>query len=144
MSVIQLKGNLALAPEGETPLIDVKDYVSAFILHTTRELVTVPATLGLDAYQEAGATNDSLEIKFHSGIEPAGLWATLYEAIRTPSAKIDWEGTFDPGVVSASNMEWSGTAVLPSLDTGGTVASLREQTITLPIVAGTLATSSTP
>lgn len=139
MSVIQLKGNLTMAPTGDPP-VDVKDWVSAFIIHTTRELVTVPATLGLDAYQEAGATNDSIEIKFHSGVEAAGMWAMLYEAIRTPSAKVDFVGTFDEGVISADNLEWSGTAVLPSLDTGGTVGNLREQTITLPIVAGTLET----
>lgn len=140
MSVIQLKGNLTLTPLGVTPALDVSDYVSTLIIHTSRELITVPATLGLDSYQEAGATNDSLEIKFHSGVEAAGMWAMLYEAIRTPSSQVEFVGTFDEGATGPDNLEWSGTAVLPSLDTGAGVGSLREQTITLPIVAGTLTT----
>lgn len=139
MSVIQLKGALTLTVGEGTP-VDVKNWVSTFTIRTSRESVTIPATLGLEMSTAAGARSDSLEITFHSGVEAAGLWALLYEAISTPTAEVEFSGTMDEGAVSADNLEWSGTAVLLSLDAGGTVGQLRQQTVTLPIVAGTLMT----
>lgn len=141
---VQLKGGLALNLSGETPLIDVKNWVSQFLLNTARASVSTPATLGLDADTSAGERSDTLTIQFHSGVKAAEMWALLYEAITAPEATIDFKGTFDPGAVGVDNPQFAGTATLLSLDSGGTVGQLRQQTLTLPIKAGTLVKTTTP
>jgi hypothetical protein len=62
--------------------------------------------------------------------------------ITTPSAELDFEGNFEDGATSADNPKFSGTAILLSLESGGTVGQLRQQTITLPIKAGTLVSAT--
>lgn len=140
---IQLRGNLKLdlASQADPITFDVANWVSQFTINTTRESVAIPGTLGLSKYTEAGDRDDSLTVQFHSGVKAASLWAKLYAAISTPSSAIKFVGTHDPGPASVDNLEWSGQAILRSLATGpAAVSALRQQSLTLPIVAGTLAT----
>lgn len=145
MGFIQLRGNLTVGPATTgAPSFDVADWVSEFRITSTRESVTIPATLGLEMSTAAGARSDSMTITFHSDVDAAGFWAFLYDIIETDSSEMKFAGNFNDGVTSADNPEFSGTVVLLSLDSGNTVGALRQQTLTMPVVAGTLTESTSP
>jgi hypothetical protein len=140
---VQLLGNLAVNLAGATPLEDVEDFVTEFRITTQRESVSTPATLGTgQADTSAGAESNTLTISFFSDVSAANFWALLYDIITSDTAEMDFEGNFEDGATSANNPKFAGTAVLLSLDSGGTVGQLRQQTITLPIKAGTLVKST--
>lgn len=132
--VQQLKGNIKLGVV--TANIDFSNYITSLMIHRSRESITVPATFGTGRVtQVAGALSESLEINFFSSTDAASMWAMLYDALDTDTSEIKWEGTLNTGIVSADNPKFSGTITILSLDTGGTVGSLRAQTQTYPITA---------
>lgn len=134
---IQLKGNLKLSAHGD-PLVDVRAWVSRFGLVRQRATVTKPPTLltGAESYG-AGGISRQLVITFHSSQKAAEVWAILCEAIESDDALVDFEGTMTDDAVSSDNPKYSGVAFIPQLDSGPDVGSLRQQTITLPIVEWT-------
>ena len=142
--IVQLKFNLKVAPAGEA-LADVSSSVSLYKLVTSRESVTIPPN-GATARRSSAAGTEAtdLQITFRSNMTAAGLWAVLFEVIKTDDAEIDFEGTQDAGVVSADNPLFSGTAVLLQLDTGADVGSLRGQTITLPVTDAGITVATAP
>lgn len=142
---VQLKGNLKAAADGVTPLVDVSANVTEYRITTNREAVNKPATLATGvASTDAGARSDTLTITFFSDHAAASFWAMLYDVISTDSSVMKFEGTFNDGAVSASNPKFGGKAVLLSLESGTPVGQLRQQTISLPIVAGSLTETTTP
>ena len=101
-----------------------------------RDEIAVPATLGTGFKSvAAGALSESLGIAFHSSTAAASVWAELYDAIDTDTGVLYFEGTLNPGVVSADNPKWSGNIVILALNSGGTVSKLREQKQTFPLTA---------
>ena len=142
--LVQLKFNLKIAPAGEV-VADVSSQCSMYKLVTSRESVTIPPN-GATARRSAAAGTEGtdLQITFRSNMTAAGLWAVLFEVIKTDDAEIDFEGTMDPGVVSADNPLYSGTAVLLQLDTGTDVGSLRGQTITCPVTDAGVTVATAP
>lgn len=136
---IQLKGNLTANLAGVLPLIDVAEYVSEFRIGTQRASVTLPANLKYGTSGvAAGERSDALTIAFYSGQHAADFWALLYSIISSDASEMDFSGNLEQAATSANNRRWFGKATLLSLDTGGVVGALRQQTLTLPIVAGTL------
>lgn len=131
--IVQLKGNLKLGPDVGSA-VEYGTAISEFSLKRKRTEIKVPATLatGFESVA-AGALSESLGIGFHSSTAAASVWAELYDAIDTDTAQLYFEGTQNPGVVSADNPKWSGTIVILSLDTGGPVNKLREQKQTFPL-----------
>jgi hypothetical protein len=135
----QLKGNIKLALAG-TGLVDQSGFVTSMVVGTARASITVPAPLSTaQSSTVAGERSQSLTIRFHSGVEATSLWARLYSIITSDDALMDWEGSFEPGAITADNVKFFGNAaagnaaVLLSLDTGADVGALRQQTITLPL-----------
>lgn len=141
---VQLRFNLAVAPAGEATA-SVSNSCSEFRIVTQREGVTVPANGGTGrGSTAAGVINEQLVITLKSGIKAADFLSMLREIILTDDAEMDFTGTFDPGLVSDDNPEFSGTAVLLNVEIGGTVGGLRGQTITCPITEAGIAVSTTP
>lgn len=137
---VQLRGNLKLG--AEAPLTDVKDYVSEMRIIFARDEIEVPGTLGKPKGKLAGDSEATLRIRLHSGFTVDSIWSILYAAIMTPASELLFEGSFDPGAISASNMQWEGTVVVLGLETGAEVGALRQQTLDLPIKPGTLDTKT--
>lgn len=140
---LQLKGNLMLGPV--TADTDVSEWVTKFTLQQTRTSIAIPATLatGQDS-QAAGAAAAALELDFFSDFGADSIWDILMTAIATDTSELLFSGTLDPGAVSATNPEWSGTITVLGVATGGTVGGLRTQSLTFPVKAGTLAKTITP
>lgn len=130
---IQLGGNFKLGP---TPgsLVAYSDYVSQMTINTTRNEVTIPATLGQPRQSSrAGTTQETLTITFFSDFAATSVWAELWDAIYTDDAELAFEGNLEPGATSASNPKFSGTVRVMSLDTGATVGELRSNSATFPV-----------
>jgi hypothetical protein len=137
-TIIQLKGEFLLAPAGDS-LVDYSDYVSQAKLMTTREEITIPATLGTGrASKSAGVEEEVIEVSFFSNTDASSLWAALYDVVKTANSEVDFSVTLNEGAVGTDNPKWTGTATLFSVDTGNEVGQLREQTVTLSVTgAGT-------
>lgn len=130
---IQLKGNLKLGPTAGTA-VEFGASVSAFIIKRTRAGVTVPPTLATArGSQAAGALDEAVQIDFFSTTAASSVWAELYDALDTDSSELYFEGTLNPGAVSADNPKWSGKITILSLDTGAAVGALRTQSQTYPV-----------
>jgi hypothetical protein len=130
---IQLKGNLKLGPTPGTA-VEFGAAITAFVVKTERESVTLPATLATGrASEAAGAMKQMVQIDFFSTTAATSVWAELYDAIITDSAELYFEGTLNPGAVSADNPRWSGYITVMTLDTGATVGALRSQSQTYPV-----------
>lgn len=130
---IQLRGNLRLGPTAGTA-VEFGNAITAFIVKTERESVTLPATLATGrASSAAGAIMQSVQIDFFSSTAASSVWAELYDAIITDSAELYFEGTLNPGPVNADNPRWSGIFTVMTLDTGIAVGALRAQSQTYPV-----------
>ena len=93
--LVQLKHNLKVAPGGEA-VADVSAQTSMFKLVTSRESVTIPPN-GATARRSAAAGTEAtdLVITFRANMTAAGLWAVLFEIIKT---ELDWQGATVEGV----------------------------------------------
>jgi hypothetical protein len=130
---IQLKGNLKLGPTPGTA-VEFGASITAFIIKRTRASVAVPATLATGRESEsAGALSEAVQIDFFSSTAASSVWAELYDAIDTDSSQLYFEGTLNPGAVSADNPRFSGYITVLTLDTGATVGALRTQSQTYPV-----------
>jgi len=139
MSDIQLRGALTIGG------IVVGDQCSSFVIKTERNSVTVPPNLAnIREVQKAGAKKLALEINFWSTMAAADFWAELYDALDTDDAELSFVGKMNAGDIGADNPEYSGNIVVLSVDTGGEVGSLREQSTTFPITRDGLTVNVTP
>jgi len=141
----QLKFNLKACVGGGT-LENVMQFISMYKIVTQRESITVPATGATGRKStSAGVKSEQVQLTFHSSNKAEEFWAMAYEVINTDSAEMDFAGTMNDDVISDDNPQWSGTAVLLSLDTGTDVGALRQQTITLDVTdAGTTVVTTPP
>lgn len=125
---VQLKFNLAL---GGT---QYEDKIRQMTLRTTRGRVNIPATGGnLQESDAPTSIRQELIIEFFSSHAAASVWRELYDAIISDSGEITFAGTPQDAVAGADNPEWSGTARIFNLDSGGIAAQLRQQTTTLVV-----------
>jgi hypothetical protein len=142
MSLTQLKGNLMMGVI--TADTDVSAWVTRLTVQRLRESIAIPGTLATgQASVAAGAESDNLIIDFFSDLSAEAPFDLFEQAIESATSELMFEGTLDPGAVSATNPMYSGTAVILGLDIGGTVGQLRSQSQTFPIKAGTLTKATT-
>jgi hypothetical protein len=136
--MIQLEGPITLGG------IDYSSQITSVVLNDTRATVTTPPTFG-DATEvdSAGAHKRTMTINFFSSHAAASSWAELYDAIITNTAELTFTARFATGAISADNPEFTGTIIVMSLDTGGTVGELKAQSQTYP-VKGTWVRDVTP
>lgn len=125
---VQLKFNLSL---GST---SYEDKIRQMTLRTQRGRAEIPATGG--NLQRSAAPTDlyqELIIDFFSSHAAASVWRELYDTIITDAGEIAFAGTPNDAAAGADNPEWSGTARIFNLDSGGIVTQLRQQQITLVV-----------
>jgi hypothetical protein len=130
---IQLGGTIKLGTSSGTA-VDYSSYISKLTIHFSRQTVTVPATFGQPIESEsAGAENNTLEIEFFSTTAAASVWHEVYNAFKTSTANLYFEGLYNTTAAGADNERWSGFCVVTSVDSPGAVGDLRQQTVTYPI-----------
>jgi hypothetical protein len=135
--IVQLIGTFKCCEAGGS-LVDFSAVTSNVTITETRQTITVPAVLSTaESDSAASEWSRSLAVTFHSTTAAATLHAVLRAAINTSTSLIDWEYIANDDAVSASNPRFSGQAMVVQLETGGEVGALRQQTITMPIKAGT-------
>ena len=144
---VQLKGNLSLGPEDqETPdVTDYSRYISSLSVMRERTSITVPPNLETARESEvAGPMKETVGMQFHSGVAAASLGAELWDAMDTDSSILYFEGTLEPGAVSADNPKFSGYISVLTLETGADVGTLRQQSQTYPVYVGDVQHTSGP
>ena len=122
-----LTGNLTI--DG----VDVSDQVTAFKFSATRDQVEIPATLGQRKSFRAGNDMYEVEIEYLSDVDATAITQVLWTAIADADGTIDVAGTFRPGAASASNPEWTATAVVTGVGIGGTVNEVGTDSQTFPL-----------
>ena len=133
---IQLGGTIYLGPTSGSK-VDFSDNISQMTVNFQRETVTVPPTFGLPrASESAGPEKATVTIEFFSTQAAAAVWHELYDAIKTDSAELYFEGIYNDAAVGADNERWSGTLVVTDLDLAPVaVGSLRMQSKSYPVTA---------
>lgn len=129
--------NVTSAAATGTAAIDHSTELPECVFEFSKDLLTIPATLGSDEDDyEGGAVERNLTLGFFTAFSAT----SFHEALRTV-AEATGEVTFDvllEGlVVGTSNPRRTGTIIVNSLTTGGEVGSLRTQTQTYRIKPGT-------
>ena len=116
---------------------DYSTEITEVTFEFNKELVEIPVTFGTDeADADFGATSRSITFTFFTQFAAA----SFHEALRA-AFEGTGEATFDilmeGAVVGANNPRRTGTIVINSLETSGEVGSLRQQSQTYRIKAGT-------
>lgn len=129
----QLEGNLQLAVAG-SPLEDVSEWISEYRINRQRTMVKRPPNLkNATEVSAAGSKMRNLVIGMFSPTTAGSVLGLLREAIESDTAEIEFAGTMNDEPVGPDNPLYSGKAVVPQLDEGTVVGTLRSQTLTLPI-----------
>lgn len=113
---------------------DVSDQVMAFKFLGARDSVEIPATLGVRKSFRAGNDSYEVEIEYLSDVDATAITQILWTALADPDGTIEVAGTFRPGAASATNPEWTGTAVVTAAGIGGTVNEVGTDSQTFPLV----------
>jgi hypothetical protein len=123
-----LKGNLEL---GGT---SVASQVVSFMIRGTADTITIPATFGARRSAAKGDDTYELEIEFLQDTDTAAISQILWTELADADGELTFSGTFRSGLVSATNPEWAGTAIVVDMgDLGGTVNTVGTATVRLPL-----------
>lgn len=132
---IQLGGTIKLGTSSGTA-VDYSSSISKMTIHFERDLVDIPATFGQPIKsQSAGAEQNTLEIEFYSTTAAASVWHEIYNAFKTSTANLYFEGVYNTTAVGGDNERWSGFCIVATVDSPGAVGELRQQTVTYPITS---------
>ena len=123
-----LTGNLSI--DGT----DVSDQITAFTFSAMRDQVEIPATFGVRKSYAAGNDSYEVTIDYLSDVDATAVTQLLWTAIADAEGTIAVAGTFRPGAVSATNPEWTATAVVTGVGIGGTVNDVGIDSQTFPLV----------
>lgn len=136
----QLEGTVSLNA------VDCSTEIYSFKIVEERATSTRRPTFGNATESErAGATRTSIEIEFEDTLDPSTslAHAEITDALRTDSGELTFEVTYKSDAVSASNPTYSGTMVVTSVETGGTVGGELDQTQTFMVTAAGLTIATT-
>tara|TARA_R110000824_G_scaffold30560_5_gene100401 strand:+ start:318 stop:734 length:417 start_codon:yes stop_codon:yes gene_type:complete len=122
-----LTGNLSIGG------VDVSDQVTAFKFSATRDQIEIPATFGVRKSFAAGNDQYEVEIEYLSDVDATAVTQLFWTAIADTTGTLAVAGTFRPGVASATNPEWTGTAVVTGVGIGGTVNEVGTDSQTFPL-----------
>jgi hypothetical protein len=122
-----LTGNL------EIDTVDVSLQVVAFKFTASRDQIEIPATLGTRKSFAPGNDSYEVEIEYLSDVDATAITQILWTAIADAGGTIAVAGTFRPGAASASNPEWTATAVVTGVGIGGTVNEVGLDSQTFPL-----------
>lgn len=113
--------------------LSVSDQVIAFKFSGARAQIEKPATFGQRASFAPGGDTYEVEIEYLSDTDATALTQILWTALADVAGTILVAGTFRPGLLSATNPQWSGTAVVTGVGMGGTVNEYGIDSQTFPL-----------
>lgn len=122
-----LTGNL------EIDGVDVSDQVTSFMFKASRDSVTVPATFGQRKSFRAGDDSYEVDIAYLSDTDATALTQIFWTAIADTDGTVTVAGTMRPGAVSATNPQWTATAVVTGVGVGGDVNTVGVDSQTFPL-----------
>lgn len=122
-----LTGNL------EIDSVDVSDQVTQFKFSAARDQIDIPQTFGLRASFAAGSDTYEVEIEYLSDVDSTALTQIFWTAIADADGTVEVAGTFRPGAVSATNPQWTATAVVTGVGIGGGVNTVGMDSQTFPL-----------
>lgn len=123
-----LTGNL------EIDTVDVSEQVTSFKFSATRDQIDIPATFGTRMSYAPGNDTYEVELEFLADTDTTAITQILWTAIADATGTIDVAGTFRPGAVSATNPQWTATAVVTGVGVGGEVNTVNTDSQTFPLL----------
>jgi len=112
---------------------DVSDQIVGFKFTAARDRIEVPATLGQRKSFRAGNDSYEVEIEYLSDVDATAVTQLLWTAIADADGTIAVAGTYRPGAVSATNPQWTATAVVTGVGIGGNVNEVGTDSQTFPL-----------
>jgi hypothetical protein len=122
-----LTGNLTI------DAADVSDQVMSFKVTGTRGRVEIPATLGQRKSFRPGDDEYEVELEFLQDIDATAVSQILWAQLADTDGTIELAGTLRPGAASATNPEFTMTAVVTGAAFGGTVNTVGTDTQRFPL-----------
>lgn len=123
-----LKGNLTING------VDVDDQVTQFKFMGARSQVDIPATFGSRLSYAGGNDSYTVQIDYLQDTDATALTQIFWTALADDEGTITVAGTMRPGPVSASNPEWTGTALVLGVGIGGEVNTVGIDSQTFPLL----------
>lgn len=112
---------------------DVSDQIIGFKFSAARDQIEIPATLGQRKSFAAGNDSYEVEIEYLSDTDATAVTQLLWAAIADADGTIVVGGTYRPGAVSATNAQWTATAVVTGVGIGGNVNEVGTDSQTFPL-----------
>ena len=112
---------------------DVSEQVTAFTFRGTRDQIEIPSTFGARMSFAAGDDQYEVEIEYLSDTDATALSQIFWTALADATGTVSVAGTFRPGAVSATNPQWTATAVVTAVGIGGTVNNVGTDSVTFPL-----------
>tara|TARA_R110000803_G_scaffold63024_1_gene123565 strand:- start:7264 stop:7680 length:417 start_codon:yes stop_codon:yes gene_type:complete len=122
-----LTGNL------EIDGVDVSAQVTAFKFSAARAQIEIPQTFGTRMSFAAGNDSYEIEIEYLSDNDATALSQIFWTAIADADGTVTCAGTFRTGAVSATNPQWTATAVVTGVGIGGEVNTVGVDSQTFPL-----------
>lgn len=122
-----LTGNL------EIDDIDVSDQVTSFMFKAARDQIEIPATFGQRKSFRAGNDSYEVDISYLTDTDATALTQIFWTAIADTDGTVTVAGTMRPGPVSATNPQWTATAVVTGAGIGGEVNTVGTDSQTFPL-----------
>lgn len=139
---IQGKGVAKFGPTGS--LVDYSDQITNVTFNHTAAETEIAATYATgETDLELGSKTRTLQVDFLDGIAAADFSAELLDAFEATDGELDFDVVFDADTaVGTNNKRHTGTLVVAAVTHGGAVGSVRSQSQTYRIKAGTYNTAT--
>ena len=121
-----LRGNLTI--DGES----VADQVTSFQFKGMRDQIEIPATFGQRKSVAGGGDSYEAEISFLQDIDAEAISQIFWNALADADGTVELAGTLKAGSVSATNPEFTVTALVTAANLGGEVNTVGVDSVTLP------------
>lgn len=112
---------------------DVSDQVTSFMFKAARDQIEIPATFGQRKSFRAGNDSYEVDIDYLTDVDATALTQIFWTAIADADGTVEIAGTMRPGVVSATNPQWTATAVVTGAGIGGEVNTVGTDSQTFPL-----------
>ena len=131
-----LRGNL------KVNTTDVSDQVTSFTFMGQRATIDIPQTFGAKSSFAAAGDSYSVEIAYLQDTDSSALTMIFWDALASVTGEVTVAGSFESGIVGASNPLFTGTAIVTGAGIGGAVNTVGQQTFTFPLKAVPVKTTS--
>lgn len=111
----------------------VASQVTSFMFKAQRDSIEVPATFGTRKSYRPGDDTYEVDISYLTDTDATALTQIFWTAVADAAGTVTVAGTMRPGVVSATNPEWTATAVVTGAGIGGDVNTIGVDSQTFPL-----------